>query len=126
LECPAHKGSILGRKIKIQLAGDSVVVKINRPFYGFFGVFIFLIACWGGWFSLSTGYIAFFRLNDVVIFSWKVGVLIYAVPLLLYFSYFGNYGALKNKFLKVNNKLFGRLGMLAMVGAIISLFFHSM
>lgn len=48
------------------------MVKLNRPIYGAFAVFLLLLAFWGCWFSLR-GYLAFFKLSEIVIFSWKVG-----------------------------------------------------
>ncbi|MBA0197207.1 DUF1240 domain-containing protein [Pectobacterium brasiliense] len=72
------------------------MVKINRPFFFIYSVFIFLLSCWGIWFSFN-GYWNLFRLNDVIIFSWKVGILIFGAPILFYFSYLGFYMAVKNK-----------------------------
>ncbi|QHQ18577.1 DUF1240 domain-containing protein [Pectobacterium parmentieri] len=101
--------------------GESAVVKINRPLIGSFALFLFLASCWGCWFSLS-GYLAFFESNDVIIFSWKVGVLIFAIPLLFYFSYLAFYSAIKNEPARMNNKLANILAMIAIFGAVISLF----
>ncbi|GKV94604.1 hypothetical protein PEC301645_20510 [Pectobacterium carotovorum subsp. carotovorum] len=64
------------------------MIKINRPFFFIYSVFIFILSCWGGWFSLN-GYIDFFNLNDVISFSWKLGVVIFLVPIVFQFSYFG-------------------------------------
>ncbi|AOR62320.1 DUF1240 domain-containing protein [Pectobacterium wasabiae] len=97
------------------------MVKINRPLIGSFALFLFLASCWGCWFSLS-GYFAFFESNDVIIFSWKVGVLIFAVPLLFYFSYLAFYSAIKNEPAKMNNELANVLAMIAIFGAVVSLF----
>ncbi|OKP26717.1 DUF1240 domain-containing protein [Serratia fonticola] len=98
------------------------MVKINRPIVGLFGVFVFLLSCWLSWVSLS-GYLSFFKLNDVIIFSWKVGVFIFGTPLLFYFSYLALLCVIKNKVPTMNNKLANSLTLLAMFGAIISLFF---
>ncbi len=100
--------------------GDSVVVKVNRPLVGTFSVFIAIISCWGCWFSLS-GYLAFFTLSDVITFSWKVGVLVFATPLLFYFSYLAFYSAMKNELPRMNNKLADRLAVIAIIGAVVSL-----
>ncbi|MFV8869500.1 DUF1240 domain-containing protein [Serratia fonticola] len=97
------------------------MVKINRPLVGLFGVFIFLLSCWLSWVSLS-GYLSFFKLSDVIIFSWKVGVFIFGTPLLFYFSYLAVLCVIKNKVPAMNNKLANSLTLLAMLGAIISLF----
>lgn len=102
--------------------GGSVVVKINRPFVGIFAVFLLLLSCWVGWFSLSE-YLAFFKLNDVIVFSWKVGVMIFGTPLLLYFSYLAFSCVIKNKIPIMNNKLANSLVILAMFGAVFSLLF---
>lgn len=103
------------------LGGGTVVVKVNRPLVGAFAVFISIISCWGCWFSLS-GYLAFFTLSDVITFSWKVGVLVFAVPLLFYFSYLAFYSAMKNELPRMNNKLADRLAVIAIIGAVLSLF----
>ncbi|MBA0205593.1 DUF1240 domain-containing protein [Pectobacterium aroidearum] len=97
------------------------MVKINRPLVGAFAALVFLMSCWGCWFSLS-GYLAFFKLNDVIIFSWKVGVLVFAVPLLFYFSYLAFYSAMKNEMARMNNKLANALAVIAIFGAVVSLF----
>lgn len=95
---------------------------VTRPLYSVFMGFLLLLVCWVCWLSLN-GYIDFFRLSDVIVFSWRVGVIVFATPLLLYFLSVPLYFQLRGMPIKVNNKLFGRLAMLAMVGAVISLFF---
>ncbi len=105
----------------LTLGGDSAVVKINRPLVGAFAILLFFLSSWGCWFSLN-GYWDFFKLSDVIIFSWKVGFVIFAVPLLFYFSYLAFYCAIKNKPAKVNNKLANTFAMLAMLGVVISFF----
>lgn len=97
------------------------MVKINRPLIGSFAICIFLISCWSAWFSFSE-YLAFFRLDYIVIFSWKVGVMIFAVPLLFYFSYLAFYSAITNKHAKMNNKLSNALAIIVIIGIVISLF----
>ncbi|EIR46905.1 hypothetical protein YPPY14_3169, partial [Yersinia pestis PY-14] len=72
------------------------MVKINRPLFGAFAVFLLFLSCWVSWFSLN-GYWDFFKLSDVIIFSWKVGVMIFGAPVLFYFSYLAFYCAIKNK-----------------------------
>ncbi|MEI7364415.1 hypothetical protein WCU67_15055, partial [Pectobacterium parmentieri] len=72
------------------------MVKINRPLFFSFSLFAFILSCWGGWFSLS-GYIDFFNLSDVVLFSWKLGGMIFLVPIVLQFSHFSLFSAIKNK-----------------------------
>ncbi|MBL5861217.1 DUF1240 domain-containing protein [Serratia fonticola] len=95
---------------------------VTRPLYSVFMGFLLLLVCWVCWLSLNS-YIDFFRLSDVIVFSWRVGVIVFATPLLLYFLSVPLYFQLRGMPIKVNNKLFGRLAMLAMVGAVISLFF---
>ncbi|WP_057533032.1 DUF1240 domain-containing protein [Yersinia pseudotuberculosis] len=97
------------------------MVKINRPLVGAFAVLLFFLSSWGCWFSLS-GYLAFFKLSDIIIFSWKVGFVIFPAPLLFYFSYLAFYSAIKNKPATMNNKLANALAILAILGSIISLF----
>ncbi|MEQ9854539.1 MULTISPECIES: DUF1240 domain-containing protein [Pectobacterium] len=97
------------------------MVKVNRPLVGTFSVFIAIISCWGCWFSLN-GYLAFFTLSDVITFSWKVGVLVFATPLLFYFSYLAFYSAMKNELPRMNNKLADKLAVIAIIGAVVSLF----
>ncbi|PRI18655.1 DUF1240 domain-containing protein [Pectobacterium versatile] len=97
------------------------MVKINRPLVGAFATLIFLMSWWGCWFSLS-GYLAFFKLIDVITFSWKVGVLVFSAPLLFYFSYLAYYSAIKNELPRMNNKLADRLAVIAILGAVVSLF----
>lgn len=97
------------------------MVKINRPVVGLFGVFVFLLSCWLSWVSIS-GYLSFFKLNDVIVFSWKVGLFIFGTPLLFYFSYLAFSCVLKNETPVMNNKLANSLALLAVFGAVISLF----
>ncbi|MGL5388215.1 MAG: DUF1240 domain-containing protein [Serratia sp. (in: enterobacteria)] len=94
---------------------------VTKPIHGFFAVILLLLTCWLGWFSLS-GYVAFFRLSDIVIFSWVVGLMIFGAPLMLYFLYVVFYSPIMNKPIKANNKLGNSLVILAMIGAVISLF----
>ncbi|RYC41022.1 DUF1240 domain-containing protein [Pectobacterium zantedeschiae] len=97
------------------------MVKINRPFFFIYSVFIFILSCWGGWFSLN-GYIDFFNLNDVISFSWKLGVVIFLVPIVFQFSYFGFFSAIKNRPIKMNNKISNALVVFAIFGTVVSLF----
>ncbi|MDY4334052.1 DUF1240 domain-containing protein [Pectobacterium brasiliense] len=97
------------------------MVKINRPFFFIYSVFIFLLSCWGGWGSLN-GYIDFFNLNDVISFSWKLGVIIFLVPIVFQFSYFGFFSAIKNRPIKMNNKISNVLVVFAVFGTAVSLF----
>ncbi|ACX89384.1 protein of unknown function DUF1240 [Pectobacterium parmentieri WPP163] len=97
------------------------MVKINRPFFFIYSVFIFILSCWGGWFSLS-GYLNFFSLNDVILFSWKLGVIFLLVPIVFQFSYFGFFPAIRNRPIKMNNKISNVLVIFAILGAVISLF----
>ncbi|MDG0801655.1 DUF1240 domain-containing protein [Pectobacterium sp. PL64] len=97
------------------------MVKINRPLVGAFATLVFLMSCWGCWFSLS-GYLAFFKSSDIVTFSWKVGVLVFAAPLLFYFSYLAFYSAIKNEMARMNNRLASVLAVIAILGAVVGLF----
>jgi hypothetical protein len=67
--------------------------------------------------------VAFFTLSEVVEFSWKTGVMIFFSPLIFYFSYMIFYVSIKNKPIRLNNKLANSLAVLAIIGAVISLFF---
>ncbi|TQI79760.1 uncharacterized protein DUF1240 [Serratia fonticola] len=96
------------------------MVKINRPLVSILAVFLLLFSLWIGWFSLSE-YLAFFKLSDVIIFSWKLGLMIFGTPLLLYFSYLAFYCVIKNKIPVMNNKLANELTILAFFGAAFSL-----
>ncbi|HBE9078053.1 DUF1240 domain-containing protein [Serratia fonticola] len=96
------------------------MVKLNRPIYGAFAVFLLLLAFWGCWFSLR-GYLAFFKLSELVIFSWKVGVLVFFAPWVFYFSYLTMCCAIKNKYSKMNNKMANFLSTIAISGAVLSL-----
>ncbi|MFN3070184.1 DUF1240 domain-containing protein [Serratia sp. J2] len=96
------------------------MVKLNRPIYGAFAVFLLLLAFWGCWFSLR-GYLAFFKLSEPVIFSWKVGVLVFLAPWVFYFSYLTMCCAIKNKYSKMNNKIANFLSTIAISGAVLSL-----
>ncbi|AYH07053.1 DUF1240 domain-containing protein [Pectobacterium parmentieri] len=97
------------------------MVKINRPLFFSFSLFAFILSCWGGWFSLS-GYIDFFNLSDVVLFSWKLGVIFFLVPIVFQFSYFGFFSAIRNRPIKMNNKISNVLVIFAILGAVISFF----
>lgn len=94
---------------------------LNRPLYGSFAIFILFLSFWSCWFSLS-GYFAFLKLSDVIIFSWKLGFMIFVAPLMFYFSFLAIYSVIKNKFAKMNNKLTNVLAIIAVLGAVISLF----
>jgi hypothetical protein len=98
------------------------VVKINRPFTGAFGVLLLFLTLWGGWFSI-TGYLAFFKLSDVIVFSWKVGVMLFITPILFYFTYVAFYATVNNKPVKINNNLANYFVVLAFLGAVFSLVF---
>ncbi|CAG76571.1 putative membrane protein [Pectobacterium atrosepticum SCRI1043] len=67
-------------------------------------------------------YLAFVKLSNVIIFSWKVGVLVFAVPLLFYFSYLAFHSAMKNEIARMNNKLANVLAVIAIFGAVVSFF----
>lgn len=113
---------MFSRSIFLTLKVESVMDDVTRPFYSVFMGFLLLLVCWVCWLSLNS-YIDFFRLSDVIVFSWRVGVIVFATPLLLYFLSVPLYFQLRGVPIKVNNKLFGRLAILAMVRAVISLFF---
>ncbi|MGR6770708.1 membrane protein [Pectobacterium brasiliense] len=93
--------------------------KINRPLFFAFSVLTFILTCWGIWFSFN-GYWNLFRLNDVIIFSWKVGILIFGAPILFYFSYLGFYMAVKNKPIGMHGILASVCGYLFFIGVVVS------
>ncbi|ACX89385.1 DUF1240 domain-containing protein [Pectobacterium parmentieri] len=93
--------------------------KINRPLFFSFSVLVFIITCWGVWFSFN-GYWGLFRLSDIIIFSWKVGILIFGSPMLFYFSYLGFYMAIKNKPIGMYGTLTNVCGYLFFIGVVIS------
>nr|WP_232486833.1 DUF1240 domain-containing protein [Pectobacterium parmentieri] len=95
------------------------VFKINRPLFFSFSVLVFIITCWGIWFSFN-GYWGLFRLSDIIIFSWKVGILIFGSPMLFYFSYLGFYMAIKNKPIGMYGTLTNVCGYLFFIGVVIS------
>nr|WP_232486918.1 DUF1240 domain-containing protein [Pectobacterium parmentieri] len=95
------------------------VFKINRPLFFSFSVLVFIITCWGVWFSFN-GYWGLFRLSDIIIFSWKVGILIFGSPMLFYFSYLGFYMAIKNKPIGMYGTLTNVCGYLFFIGVVIS------
>ncbi|MEI7246640.1 DUF1240 domain-containing protein [Pectobacterium carotovorum] len=97
------------------------MVKVNRPLIGAFSVFLLCLSVWGTWFSLSA-YLSFFKLDDVIVFSWRVGLAIFGVPLSFYFSYVCFCSAIKNEHVKINNKLGEWLVKILIFGAIFSFF----
>lgn len=99
--------------------GDIVVVKINRPFFFTYSVFLFFLSCFISWFSLS-GYVDFFQSSDIIIFSWMLGLMVFGSPIIFYFSYFGFLSAIKNKPIKMNGKLSNTLIIVFIFGVIIS------
>ncbi|QHP59659.1 DUF1240 domain-containing protein [Pectobacterium carotovorum subsp. carotovorum] len=103
------------------MGGEPVVVKVNRPLIGAFSVFLLCLSVWGTWFSLSA-YLSFFKLDDVIVFSWRVGLAIFGVPLSFYFSYVCFFSAIKNEHVKINNKLGEWLVKILIFGAIFSFF----
>nr|WP_306417463.1 DUF1240 domain-containing protein [Pectobacterium jejuense] len=103
------------------LGGELAVVKVNRPLIGAFSVFLLCLSVWGTWFSLSE-YLSFFKLDDVIVFSWRVGLAIFGVPLSFYFSYVCFCSAIKNEHVKINNKLGEWLVKILIFGAIFSFF----
>ncbi|MFJ5386233.1 DUF1240 domain-containing protein [Pectobacterium sp. CHL-2024] len=96
------------------------MVKVNRPLIGAFSFFLLCLSIWGTWFSLSA-YLSFFNLSDAVVFSWRVGLTIFGVPLSFYFSYVCFCSAIKNEHVKINNKLGEWLVKLLIFGAVFSL-----
>ncbi|MEH0831982.1 DUF1240 domain-containing protein [Pectobacterium cacticida] len=100
------------------------MVKVNRPLLGALAVFLFLLTCFTGWFSFN-GYLDVLQLNEVIVFSWKVGLMFFCSPLLFYFSYLFFYSSIKNEMAKINNKLGAILAIIMIIGAIISLFSSS-
>ncbi|MFJ5332146.1 DUF1240 domain-containing protein [Pectobacterium versatile] len=100
------------------------MVKVNRPLVGAFAVFIFFLSCFISWISFN-GYLSFLQKSDVVIFSWKLGLMVFGSPLLFYFSYLAFYSAIMGEVAKMNNKLANSLTIIAMFGAMVS-FFSSM
>lgn len=103
------------------MGGEPVVVKVNRPLIGAFSVFLLCLSVWGTWFSLSA-YLSLFKLDDVIVFSWRVGLAIFGMPLSFYFSYVCFCSAIKNEHVKINNKLGERLVKILIFGAIFSFF----
>nr|WP_247664924.1 DUF1240 domain-containing protein [Pectobacterium versatile] len=103
------------------MGGEPVVVKVNRPLIGAFSVFLLCLSVWGTWFSLSA-YLSLFKLDDVIVFSWRVGLAIFGVPLSFYFSYVCFCSAIKNEHVKINNKLGEWLVKILIFGAIFSFF----
>ncbi|MEE3652263.1 MULTISPECIES: DUF1240 domain-containing protein [unclassified Brenneria] len=97
------------------------MVKVNRPLVGAFAVFLFFISCFTGWFSFNS-YLDILQLNDVIVFSWKVGLMVFGTPFLLYFSFLCFYSVIQNKVARINKKLGGVLFIIIVIGAIISLF----
>ncbi|MEI7337538.1 DUF1240 domain-containing protein [Pectobacterium carotovorum] len=95
------------------------MVKINRPFFFTYSVFLFLLSCFISWFSLS-GYVDFFQSSDIIIFSWMLGLMVFGSPIIFYFSYFGFLSAIKNKPIKMNGKLSNLLIFVFISGVIIS------
>ncbi|MBN3236796.1 DUF1240 domain-containing protein [Pectobacterium versatile] len=97
------------------------MVKVNRPLIGAFSVFLLCLSVWGTWFSLSA-YLSLFKLDDVIVFSWRVGLAIFGMPLSFYFSYVCFCSAIKNEHVKINNKLGEWLVKILIFGAIFSFF----
>ncbi|PWD61999.1 DUF1240 domain-containing protein [Pectobacterium parmentieri] len=97
------------------------MVKVNRPLVGAFAIFIFLLTCFTGWFSFNS-YLDFLQLTDVIVFSWKVGLMVFCSPLLFYFSYLFLYSVVNNEVVRINNKLGGGLVIIMIIGGVISLF----
>ncbi|WDF98259.1 DUF1240 domain-containing protein [Pectobacterium carotovorum subsp. carotovorum] len=95
------------------------MVKVNRPLAGAFAVFIFLLTCFTGWFSFNS-YLDILQLNDVIVFSWKVGLMVFGSPLLFYFSYLGFYMAIKNKLIGMHGIFANVCGYLFFIGVVIS------
>ncbi|MBQ4793526.1 DUF1240 domain-containing protein [Pectobacterium versatile] len=95
------------------------MVKINRPFFFTYSVFLFFLSCFISWFSLS-GYVDFFQSSDIIIFSWMLGLMVFGSPIIFYFSYFGFLSAIKNKPIKMNGKLSNTLIIFFIFGVIIS------
>ncbi|QQK73864.1 DUF1240 domain-containing protein [Pectobacterium versatile] len=95
------------------------MIKVNRPLVGAFAVFIFLLTCFTGWFSFNS-YLDVLQLNDVIVFSWKVGLMVFGSPLLFYLSYLGFYMAIKNKPIGMHGIFTNVCGYLFFIGVVIS------
>lgn len=97
------------------------MVKVNRPLVGAFAAFLFFLSCFISWISFN-GYLSFLQKSYVIIFSWKLGLMVFGSPLLFYFSYLGFYSTIKNEVPKMNNKLANSLAIIAIFGAVVSFF----
>ncbi|MEQ9862634.1 DUF1240 domain-containing protein [Pectobacterium cacticida] len=96
------------------------MVKINRALLGAFAILLFFLSCFVSWVSLSA-YLSFFELNEVIVFSWRIGFAIFGIPLSFYFSYFCFLSAIRNEYVKINNRLGEWLVKALFFGAVLAL-----
>ncbi|HGW4591189.1 DUF1240 domain-containing protein [Proteus mirabilis] len=62
-------------------------------------------------------------MEDRILFSFQTGLLVFATPLILYFSYYSFILGYQKKLQKMNNKVAGICAGIAIVGIVFSFFF---
>ncbi|HCZ8410180.1 TPA: DUF1240 domain-containing protein [Proteus mirabilis] len=73
---------------------------------------------------ISTSYyITYFLMEDRILFSFQTGLLVFATPLILYFSYYSFILGYQKKLQRMNNKVAGICAGIAIVGIVFSFFF---
>lgn len=98
------------------------MVKINSLKMYLIAIFLFSLALFCFYDSIIY-YKNYFMMKDRILFSFQTGLLVFATPLILYFSYYSFILGYQKKLQKMNNKVAGICAGIAIVGIVFSFFF---
>ena len=98
------------------------MVKINSLKMYLIAIFLFSLALFCFYDSIIY-YKNYFMMKDRILFSFQTGLLVFATPLILYFSYYSFILGYKKKLQKMNNKVAGICAGIAIIGIVFSFFF---
>ncbi|HCT9109389.1 TPA: DUF1240 domain-containing protein [Proteus mirabilis] len=98
------------------------MVKINSLKMYLIAIFLFSLALFCFYDSIIY-YKNYFMMKDRILFSFQTGLLVFATPLILYFSYYSFILGYQKKLQRMNNKVAGICAGIAIVGIVFSFFF---
>lgn len=98
------------------------MVKINSLKMYLIAIFLFSLALFCFYDSIIY-YKNYFMMKDRILFSFQTGLLVFATPLILYFSYYSFILGYQKKLQKMNNKVAGICAGIAIIGIVFSFFF---
>ncbi|MCW2257456.1 Na+/H+ antiporter NhaA [Providencia alcalifaciens] len=98
------------------------MVKINPFKLYLIAAFLLSLFCF---YDSIIYYIDYFMMKDRIIFSFQTGLLCFAAPLIIYFSYLTFACGYTKKPQKMNNKLASSFAIIGIIGIIFSFFFSA-